>query len=99
MIDSEHLEVILSMMSIRERMALLSRIMGFAEGGLRYYEILSRQYEDIHRVELIRESPFSKLRIVCKPDYNVDSVLDFVGELFLGLDYEVVVEDGYDLVK
>lgn len=98
MMDRKHLEAILSMMSASERMDWLSRIMGFAEGSLLYYEILARLYDDILRVELIRE-PFTKLRIVCKPEYNISNVLDFTRELFLGLDYEIVVENEPDLIR
>ena len=68
------------------------------KGSLMHYNYLARDYPDILRLEVVHDS-LTKLRIVVKPDYDIGNVLDFCRKLVLGLDYEVVVEDEYDLVK
>lgn len=68
------------------------------KGSLMHYNYLARDYPDILHLEREHDS-LTKLRIVVKPGYDIDNVLDFCRNLVLGLDYEVVVEDEYDLVK
>ena len=87
----EHMKILLSMMSESERMDWLSKTLNFAEGSLMYYKILARKYDDILRLELIKD-PITKLRIVCRPNYDIGNVMKFTEELLLGVEYEIVVQ-------
>ena len=78
--------------------SLYCAIMPCQKGSLMHYNFLIKKYNDILYLEVIKKRN-SKLRIVCKPNYNIDDVLKFTKELVLGLDYEIVVEDKSDVIK
>lgn len=66
----------------------------FVFGSMAYLNLEASKVPDIlYLIEPNRTSLDFCLKIVCRPGYNIDSVMDFVEEhLPLHLEYEVVVE-------
>lgn len=75
----------------------IARNLKCQKGSIIYYNGVTEYYNDILRIE---KSDNNTLKIVCVPNYDIDSVLHFAKyELAVGVDYEIVVEDKYEALK
>ena len=64
----------------------------FQPGSLAYLIVEAESIEDILYI-IAPDEHYSPLKIVCKPNYNIDTVLNFVeANLSVGIKYEIVVE-------
>ena len=69
----------------------IARINNCHIGSIVYYNEIIKFYKDILYVEITEAS---KLKIVCIPDYDADTVNEFIeNELMIGVEYEIVVEE------
>lgn len=65
------------------------------KGTLQYYQILAKCYEDIVDVQINYDNP-GVLNIICKEDYDIDKVLEFINkEVDYSLDCEICTVSEY----
>ena len=70
----------------------------FRPGSIAHMIREAEKYEDILYLIADAEQPHNPVKIICKPDYNIDKVMEFVNSSFpLSIDYEIVVENNYEV--
>ena len=72
----------------------------FRPGSIAHMTLEAEKYDDILYLVADAESPFEPVKIICKPDYNISKVQDFIESNFTyGMNYEVIVENNYEAIK
>ena len=71
----------------------------FRPGSLAHLIVEAEHIEDILYI-IAPELPEIPVKIICKPNYDIDSVLNFVNDnLEYGIPYDIVVENNYEVIK
>lgn len=63
----------------------------FAKGSLAHLQLLSKDYDDI--IDVRESVEPCKITVLCKPNYNIDQILEFLQNLQLAVDFEIIVQE------
>lgn len=69
-------------------------------GSMNYTTLMAEKYDDILYVIKSTEKPLIDIDIICKPNYNIEEVLNFTKEhLPLSVTYRIIVEDYTNVIQ
>jgi len=69
-------------------------------GSIAHMTLEAEKYDDILYIVADAEQPHEPVKIICKPDYNIDKVMEFVESNFTyGTPYKIIVENSYEVIK
>ena len=72
----------------------------FRLGSIAHMTLGAEKYEDILYLIADAKQPHKPIKIICKPDYDIDKVMEFVESNFtFGMAYEIVVENNFEVIK
>ena len=70
----------------------------FMHGSMAHLLYEARKYDDILYIVADVKQPYCPIKIVCKPNYSVEQVKQFIDKTMLvSMEYEVVVENNFNL--